>query len=572
MNKYSDFYSRKYLINLTEPRVSERREIGRLKLSRLYPSLSEMSLSPEPPFYPLIPSTSHDSLIGISPLSQYQNSEYKKFSFETSPSEKLIKLPSLHTSPEIKDFSQILSQIDQVISPKSKYQSYFILREDEPITQQQPIKLAYFYKIYIKLKKPPLSISIKKILGRPAVYISFSEQHPRPSNYDKVYYKDYFEISDQAFEFKSDYVYLGVFCETECKYKIEISFGKYASLSELRKVKQANKAFPDEEKERIRAGMKKAKTCEKNFVQANKDLKGFIETFRMKDGVGSGDEWVFKRKEILRKKKMIMQEKKLKAIEGLNRQARRIEREQMEREEGEKKEVVRKLQKVLCTLMYVVSASTSIRSHIKNKRSTIFKRIRINLKASKIQNYIRSKMKLPISKLSLLIASTSLKLFRNSISSQFHSDSSRVVVKTIIRKATANLLIHQIGNFGLKILKIQRYFRAYLLKKKLRMKRLNIIWKVSVDKLLYTIKDKKTKKNKSLKYSIIPATAKNRALNEYYLKCVSDFYTDLRNFKNMVTDGSMFKTTIEMPIFKYIPEDSLMLSIVQNLLKKKTIV
>lgn len=561
-------------MSLTEPSISGRKELGRLKLSRLYPNLSELSLSPEPPLYPLSPYTSHESLIGISPLSQYQNIEYKKLSFDFHPSDKHKKLPTLYTTPEIKDFSQILSQIDQVISPKSKSQFYFILREDEPITQQQPEKLAYFYKIYIKLKKPPLSINIKKIIGRPAVYISFTEQHPRPTNYEKVYYKDFFEISDQAFEFKSDYVYLGVFCETECRYKIEISFGKYASLTELRKLKQANKVFPDEEKERIRAGMKKGKICEKNFVEANKDLKGFIETFRMKEGVGSGngDDWICKRKEILMKKKLIMQAKKLKAIEGLNRQAKRIEKEQMYREECEKKQALQKFQKILCVLMYIISSSSAIKSKIKSKRSKIFKRISINLKASKIQNYIRSKLKVPISKLSLLIASTSLKFFKNSISSQFQSESSKIVIKTIIRKATANLLVHQIGNFGLKILKIQRYFRAYLLKKKLRMKRLNVIWKTSVDKLLYKIKDKKTKKNKSLKYSIIPATAKNRALNDYYLGCVSSFYINLRNFKNMIPDNSTFTTTIEMPIFQYIPEDSLMQSIVQKLLKKKTVI
>ena len=555
---------------LTEPRINGRKEFERLNLTRLYPTFNELSLSPEPPFYPLSACTSHDNFQGISPLSHFKNSEYNKISFDFFPSEKRIKLPTLQPTPPLKDFSVILSQIDQIISPKSKSQ-YFILREEEPILQHQPEKLPFFYKIYSKLKKPPLAISIKKILGRPAVYISFTEQHPRPSNYDKVYYKDFIEVSDRAFEFKSDFVYLSVFSETECKYKIEISFGKYVSLNELRKIKQANMNFTDDEKERIRAGMKKEKVCEKNFVEANKDVKGTVEGIRLRE-VGGGDDWICRRKEILKKKKFIQQAKKVRAIEGLNRQAKRIEKELMQRLETEKGEAILKFQKVLCTLIYVISSASVLRSNLKKRRSTIFTKIKINLKASKIQNYIRSRFALPISKLSLLIASSSLKFFKNSISSQFKSEASKVAIKTIVRKATANLLVHQIGNFGLKVLKIQRYFRAYLFKKKLRMKHLNNMWKISVDKLLFAIKNKKTKKNKSLKYNIIPATAKNRALNDYYLSCVSNFYQNLRNFVKSVPGASTFATAFEMPVFQYIPEDFLMLSIVQNLLKKKTVV
>ena len=556
-------------MSFTEPKINGRKELERLNMDRLYPTLKELSLSPEPPFYPLSACTSQEYLQGISPLSHFQNSEYKKISFDSFPSERRTKLPTLQPTPPLKDFSVILSQIDQIVSPKSKSQ-YFFLREEEPILQHQPEKLPFFYKIYLKLKKPPLAITIKKILGRPAVYISFTEQHPRPSNYDKVYYKDFIEVSDRAFEFKSDFVYLGFFSETECKYKIEISFGKYVSLNELRKIKLSNKNFTDEEKERIRAGMKKEKICEKNFVEANKDVKGTIESIRLRE-VGGGDDWIFKRKEILKKRKLIQQAKKVRAIEGLNRQAKRIENEQMQRLESEKGEAMRKFQKVLCTFIYVISSGSVFRSRICTMRSKILKKIKINLKASKIQNYIRSRFALPISKLSLLVASSSLKFFKNSISSQFKSEASKIVIKTIVRKATANLLVHQIGNFGLKVLKIQRYFRAYLFKKKLRMKKLNALWKKSVDKLLYTIKNKKTKKNKSLKYNIIPATAKNRALNDYYLGCVSNFYVSLKNFVKSIPGFSTFATSFEMPVFQYIPEESLMLSIVQNLLKKKTI-
>ena len=572
MNKYRDFTSRSKKFNLSEAslRISPRLHGGHLKLPNLYPSSSDISMSPEPLMTPKHFLVSNDSLVGISPLSHYQNLEYKKLSLDF-PQKDVKSSLSNTTPPQLKDFSSILLQIDQVVSPKAKNQ-FFILNEDEPLLQTQPPGLPSYFKAYTKGKKPPLSVKISKYIGRPTVYSSFTESHPRPQCFDKVYYKNVFDISDRAFEFKADNVYLGVFCETECKYKIEISFGKHISLNEIRKAKFSVDKLQDEDKERIaeRERLKKMKKIrdknyDKNFVEANKDVRGVVESMKSRELMP--EDWLVKRNEIVLRKKLLLIEKKNRAIDSLNRQARRIEKEEQKKMETMKEEAFDKFQKFFLTFIYLIKSADVIRGRITFKRTSILKRITVNLKASKIQKYVKSKFAYPVNMRSCILALNSFKFFRFTSIDMVRTKVDKILMKTIVRKANNNLLVHQIGNFGVKILKIQRAFQRYLNRRKKRLRRINENINVSIDKFFFSAKKKKNKKSNPIKVSVIPTTARNRILCEFYLSCVGKFYENLRNFNESKPDGSLFATAVEYPLFKYIPSDEALNELVSKILK-----
>jgi hypothetical protein len=566
MNKYSDFTSRSNKFSGFSLSASQRLVRTQLKLPNLYPSSTEFSLSPDPIPNILNSTHSRDSLFGISPLSHHQNLEYKKFSEDfRSPEKKTIPKAD---SPQLRDFSSILSQIDQVVSPRVKSQ-FFILTEDEALLESQSAGLPLFYKCYIKGKKPPLSVKIKKYLGRPTVYVSFSDSHPRPQSYEKVFYKNIFDVSDRAFEFKSDFAYFGIFCESDCKYKIEVSFGKHVSLNDLRKAKFSVEQTPKEELEKVKERRLKRlqeKNYDKNFVEANKDVKGLVEHLRTKDQLASVD-WLTKRNEIVSRKKLFIQAKKNKAIENLNRQARRLEREEQAQLDLLKQESMKKFQKCLLSLIVLLQSTSEIQSRVHFKRSSILRRITVNVKASKIQKCVKAKFQLPAHKSALLIAVNSFNFYRFSTIDMTKKSTSRVLMKTIISKAGNNLLVHKIGNFGLRILKIQRAFRRYLEKRRKRIRRMNELFTRAIEKIVFSAKKKKHRKSSAAIIGIVPNATKTRVLSDYYLTCVQRFSGRLRLFRSALNEDSIFKTSPEAPSFKFMPSDESMNALIEKVIK-----
>ena len=127
--------------------------------------------------------------------------------------------------------------------------------------------------------------------------------------------------------------------------------------------------------------------------------------------------------------------------------------------------------------MQLISFSISIASiskTIKEKRVKILNRILINAKARLIQRAYRRYLKAPGGKNHILVASTSLLFYRSCLFKFAKRISLTKIVKFASTSAHANLLVHQIGNYGIKILRIQKGYKRYLIKKKFKIKHLSI--------------------------------------------------------------------------------------------------
>ena len=566
MNKYSDFSKRQGLINNSQSAKSLSPELSQtlnrfpnLRLARrLY-----ISQSPEPcssPFY-----LSAESPFSISLLNN-QNQGLKHINPEVSKGEiRSLKLPNLDIKYTKKsDFSVILDQIENVVSPKSKFQ-VIILREDDPITQNISAKHPVYLKVFTKNKKTPLSVKIKEYGSKVVTYVSFSDSQPKSSSYDRVYFKSYFEVSDQAFEFKNDVLYLGVYSEKDCKFKIQINFGKIKTLKEIRSARIDEMELDDDEEFYYFKSLKK-KNDFKDFIKANKDINYKLPSGKIKDLGFEHEKWLKKQAEVKLKKRMIVEAKKLKAIESLNRRARRLELEQKIKNELEIENSLNKFRKALISLMFFLKSIESIRRLVSFKRQNTFKRITKNMKITMLQKYIKKNFLKPNSQLSKDLASSSLMLFGAICKSILLRNTGDILIKAISQKANANLLVHQIGNFGCKILKIQRNYRRHLIIKRIQLKRLNDVWKSSIEKLIVGKQESKLKKTRIMKYKAIPVSAKNRFLGEYYQSCWMTFRQALHEYLQSKKND----LEVEVPTFSYMPSEAKMREMIQNLLKKKS--
>jgi hypothetical protein len=570
MNKYSDFSIRQNLLNTSKLAKSLSPEIcesqNRLPQLKLVPR-THASASPEPSnsVYFLTP----DYFPGHSPIYQSHFSSSKALDPESyKPCQKTLKLPNLDSKNYKKsDFSLILDQIESVVSPKVKFQT-FLLREDDPITEAISPKHPVYFKIYTKSKKTPLSVTVKEYGAKVVIYLSFSDSQPKSSSYDRVYFKSYFEVSDQAFEFKSEVVYLGVYAEKDSRFKIQANFGKIKSLKQLRTARN-EEALSDNYEEFYSHRSLKEKNSLKDFVKANKDVNYQLGVSKLRDFQLEHEKWQKKRAEIVKRKKSFEKAKKVKAIQSLNRQARRLELEEKLKNDLEVKTSLKKSQKHLIILIFLIKSLNVMNQMITIKRRNTFRRISTNIKATLLQKYIKKNLLKPNNQLSKHLASSSLLLFRNSCKPLLLQSSSQILIKFITQKAKANLLVHQVGNFGFKILKIQRNYRRHLILKRIKLKRLNDLWKKCIEKLVAGSSDSKSKKNRSMKYKAIPTTAKNRVLGDYYQSCWLVFKMQLRDFlqnKKKVVQGK----DLLMPSFNYMPSEVKMKEMIQHMLKKKS--
>ena len=220
------------------------------------------------------------------------------------------------------------------------------------------------------------------------------------------------------------------------------------------------------------------------------------------------------------------------------------------------------------------SLSTNrIREILSQKRSEILTRIKKNLKAALIQRAYRKHLKIPEGKHHIILTSSNLLLYRSNILSAIKRVSKDKILKFISTSAHANLVKHQLGNFGIKILMIQKHYRCYAARKRFRLKKLHIFWKKCIDKIVFRRKSLKSKKKEGMKYNSIPSGARNRILDEYYLKCWVEFRKQMRDFMKsrlgLESECRIFKTSVEGPYFNYMPDEKRMEELIKALGNKK---
>ena len=90
-----------------------------------------------------------------------------------------------------------------------------------------------------------------------------------------------------------------------------------------------------------------------------------------------------------------------------------------------------------------------------------------------IQRAYRLHVRIPEGKHHIILASSTLLLYRNNLFEVACRISLKKIIKFVSISAHANLIGHQIGNYGIKILRIQKGYRSYLIKKNIGLNNSN---------------------------------------------------------------------------------------------------
>ena len=339
MNKYSDLDRKNdhWRSNKAITLIYDDKPIFTDQSRPIY-SKSIFSLSPDP-----LKSVTERSLDfkytpGISPISYFQNTKLKEATqiSKSINDIKVIKLPAIDIkSPTNKDFNDLLAKIDSVVSPRHK-PKITTMKEEDAIHNIQQQKTTNYYKVSTKGKRCPLCCKLKINSGKIIIYFSFTQILPGPQDYDRIFYNTSFEISDNVFEFKAEHAFFGFYCEVETSYKFEICFGKILSAEEIKNKKKKNILEEYEKILQRDRSEDKNKPYEKDFIRNNKEIKMQNSAIKAQDNQIKAEEWQRKRERVMTKKNEIFKEKKVKAIESLNRKNRRLEREATLKDEYEK--------------------------------------------------------------------------------------------------------------------------------------------------------------------------------------------------------------------------------------------
>jgi hypothetical protein len=563
MNKYSDLSLRKSLLKSSKKLTGNTSDDSlRNSILSYSPIINNLLLSPSPP------EANHRFYLskspGISSITSFHNKELNEKSKKLEiPKSSVLKFPLVISKyPSEKNFTDLLAKINNIASPKDKA-AITLLKKSNPIYQTQLPRTSQYYKIHTLGKKPPLSVSIKKYSGKITIYCSYTKNYPNSANHDLFFNEEYFEITTNSFEFKEKEVYISVYSENECSYKLEVYFGKPQNLQSLKtQSTQLNIIKRSEEDEMLRNTMK---NTDKDFIKANMDIRSYSfanKNTGLKRRVGRWDDKI---ERVMEKKKNFMQEKKIKAIEFINKKIRKLEKEALAKEESQKLREIQKMQKNWIFLIVFVKFNNLIRDLIKKKREDILTRVQTNLKVRLIQAVYKNQMSFLNISPSLVLAQRTLSLYHNVLSSFFKYTSIQKIIKSIHTSAKSNIIAYQIGNFRLKIVLIQRKYKLYLLTKKSRLKILKTKWKKCIDKILF-IKRLKSKLREKVTYEVIPITTRNQILQDYYDERWKIFRIDVRNYiKSKLSTGN--GPIIKLPVFDYIPTNTYMIQLIQKSIK-----
>lgn len=486
---------------------------------------------------------------GISSYAINENLQYS----QASPllhSETPYNFPQIKTLPTLpyRDFNVLLSKLDIITSSKPESNKDFLLNENDQLDFSIEEGTINYIKIPAGSKQSPLRVLIKRNCGRILTYLSLSNQKPNHANHDQVYNADNFEFRTQESIFRYEFVYLGIKALTNSKLTLTANFGKNRGnliIKQRSKKRFVENVYDINIDEPIISRVKSEK-LKKNFIEKNLNLRILSPRLTLK----KNRDWVYKRELALVKKKLLLDEKKSKALVFINRKQIRIENMENERKRQMALKEGQFQTDYWLKIIFAYKAVLLFNSMICEKRKKKSLAILMNIKARTLQKaYRKSTKRYTISQ---LISLRGLKLI------QFYytttKDLTRKTVETnlvdfISITAKTHRPFNKITSFFRSVIKIQQAFRKYFTIRSARIRNLIIIWDQCK-----AFEVRRSLKKKSLIFQLnVSIYQRQVILDNYYLQCVRNFYKNDKERQSEFLLEIKNEKGLGEGNFKYIP-------------------
>ena len=597
MNKYQDFKHRKTLNSLSNlPLI---RSSGEL-LSPIYKSIDFDNLTTISRWPDLIQltctkSASHSKIQpkrkpAISEYSIKQNDLVNSF---LSPllieRAKSINLPEISpNSSKLTDsnFNRLIDTINEITSPRISSSSNPLSEGEITEIQIPKGKFRYFWCV-VKGKKPPLSLKIKKKLGKVQVFYSSTMKQPDHNHCDKQYASDYIEIRDFNQHFRHEFAYLGIFGLEESDLQLSLTFGKtIGSLAELKKIKMdlklitsANEYSDSSDSESKRISPQKLKNA-KNFIKHNKIAQ--LQNFNAKLSILTerAESWKVKHEQIIIKKKSILNFKKQRTLELVNKKMHKKEREKSQKIEKMLKDRKIRFYGIWMTFNYFAKSIERIRNYIEDSKAYKAHIDLLITKVQLIQKIYRKFKGNSTSNHTVLLRSRNLLSLYSSNRKQLELKflSGKIIFNFISVRAHTHLVFHHFARFQSSVFRIQRCFRRYYSRKERRLIELRKLWDQACEQILFKKATSKAKRQELSSILIaIPSNIRDTKLLELYKRCIKLFRRESNVIDSSIktfTQNKIFQTAISGFMLKsefldFAPSSRQLENMIESLLQEK---
>lgn len=501
-------------------------------------------------------------------------------------------LPDIYSKkflPTEREFSKLIDNLNEVVVPKNM-KLHTILQENEPVDVTLSEGKTKFFKIFMKHHKVPLSIKIKRTKGKLYAYTSTTIQEPGPTNYEKYYISDYIEIRDSATVFKYDLLYLGIKSFEESHFRIVTNFGRQInSLEELKRLKRQSIQASiqesleiNEEEQPIKQVIKNELKIKKNFIAENKNLSNETSDKAGTLTIRAAD-WKTRHEQIIRKKKKIIEMKRSKALDSINKYTIKKQLECLKYKEEITKAENEKFCSFWIKIISFISCNEIVHDIIKKQKISRLRRISMNIKAKQIQStYKRYTSNIQHSESAMIRARNLLMLYReNTRTTVNRFGYGKAIVLTIKQASYFQIVYRKFSQYYKSVILIQRNTRKFLGVKDKRIKELMKIWISIGETMIYRRGSKKDdRKRHSVKFVTLPAHARDNAISNYYRKCVLKYREMIRNYcfsLKSVSDNKKFHNALNQicsatpPLFEYLPTTKEMEQLIESTIKSNKI-
>jgi hypothetical protein len=521
----------------------------------------------------VLPPERLDKNVSISKFTMIQNkiisTSLQKVDKEKKP---VVALPQIEFRKLLHsehDFFNILSKLSSVTTPR-KNNRVVLYSDLEPIDIILDENQIEYCKVIVKDFKTPLSVKIRRMKGKVITYMSTQNNEPGPSNYDRYFVADYFEIKETTEYFKYDTIFFGIKALEDCFIRVSVTFGKPQSLLEIKKLKRqlSKPMLPQKEPQESLETLKNFQKGSKDFIKINKTVK--IITTSSESPDSKIKNWESKRQKVLEKKKNIQEIKKIKNENFLNKRLIKIYLQKIENEKIEQNILQREFESVLITLVYFFRYFESLRSKLFEIKKHKLRRLFCNLTALKIQkNFKLNKNQIPIKDRIFARGRNLLLFYGHNCMNVLKKQSENQTTKFISDFSNAQILSYKFKRFLVLIIYIQKGFRKYKLVKENRIRILNELFDSECRMQIFKKGSiKKNRKKLSVKVVVISNANRMNIIQNYYHECVVR-YTEIirKRIKSIKTLGNSKKLEFgAAPPFDFIPDRKK----IENLIEKAT--
>lgn len=472
--------------------------------------------------FPVRPSTSK-----LSSLTHRENERmrYKSHLIISQPKTlKAIESSSsqLLKSPSAKDFSKIITKLDRVATQNNFLNKKLILKEGKLFESVLQENENQYLRVFVKDKKCPCSVEIKRSSGNLRIFISRTVAEPNEDMCDCKYSKDNFSISDPGTKFRCEYLHFCIHAVKDCNFSMVVKLGRYEYKStgnllagtkpdyslEALKRDEALRAQFQRELDIVRLNKRKetmVKSKNKDFIKLNTLMS---PRFSFRKDRSPEKTWEYRKNEAKLRKSIVIEQKNVKVMLSINRREIRLEKEKKQREQEIEKELRERLYKYWIIFIYQAKTLTCIKHHIMLGRTQIFQKLKISSSAKRIQKLYRlSTQGLSMHHISLLHCLDNLKLFRLVTHNQALSASKSSIFKLLQESAINSTLPNHFENFRSKsnlysVVSLQRSIRRFLARRRSVHRNKVLKWKPkenlssSPPKVKRKLKRKKSLKNR----------------------------------------------------------------------------